>query len=176
MLLRNGEDAPPTLLRQEEEEVDAMAGVQKLTAGMKAQTAMQDQEKHEIGRTLLETEGDTKNRKNREQEEDRRRAEDEVRTQATYLDSKPVARKASILKTKGQAGADQPKRKTWRREVQYDERGIEQKTKRMEAQSRRGRQTPGQKDSQSMAGKQKHAGPGKERTRKAQLEEEEKRR
>lgn len=107
-----------------------MAGVQKLTAGMKAQTAMHDQEKHEIGKTLLETEGDTKNRKIREQEEEQRRLADEARIQSTYPESKPAARKTSILKTKGQAGGDQMKRKTRRREVQYDERGIEQKAKR----------------------------------------------
>lgn len=152
-----------------------MAGIQKLTAGMKADTKVQDKNKHEIGKSLFETEGDTRTRRIREREEELQRQVDEARRQTTE-ETKPATRKSSILKSKGQSGTSQTKKKNLRRDVQYDERGIEQKTKRVEALSRRGRQASGQKDSQSMAGKQQYAAPGKSRTRKARMEDEDRRR
>lgn len=157
---------------QEEEEIDTMQGVQKLTAGMKEKTAMQEKNRAEIGKSLFETEGDTRERQNKEREEEQQQREAAARRQS-YEATATAGGRTSILKTKGRAGASPAKRKSLRREVQYDERGIEHKAKAADPKTRRGRQTPGQKDSQQMAGKQQYTAPGKARTRKAQMEEEE---
>ena len=88
---------------------------------------------------MLETEVDTRNRKIREREEEERRQVDEARGKATFEEAGPGPRKTSILKSKGQTGTSQAKKRSLRREVHYDERGIEQKAKRADVVPKRGR-------------------------------------